>query len=380
MKTLFFSVCTVALMMFFTAATAVSEDKTTFTSQGMKITVETIASDLDDVIWSIEFLDSENLIFSEMSGKVKILNLKTKKIFPVSGVPESHVWGQGGLMDIHLHPDFKKSKVIYLSYTKKVDDAYTTAVTVAKLSGPLEKSKLTDAREIFVANNPNKNQQHFGSRFVHDEKGHLYFSVGDRGERKLAQDLSADQGKIHRLKLDGSIPPDNPFLKRKNARKSIWSYGVRNPQGMVYDFEKKILWEQEHGPRGGDEINIIKKGANYGWPVITYGREYYGPKIGDTKKAGMEQPVYHYTPSIAPSGLEIYRGKAFPKWQGDLFSGALKLTHINRLDMSSNQKAIREERLVENLEERIRDVKMGPDDFIYFSTDSGKILRLKPVK
>lgn len=348
----------------------------TFTSEGMKGVVELVASDLKDVIWSIEFLDDDNLIFTEKSGKLRTLNLKSKKVSTISGVPESHVWGQGGLMDIHLRPDFKTSKVLYLSYTKKVGDAYTTAVAMGKLNG----AKLTEVKEIFVANHPNRNHQHFGSRIVNDEKGFIYFSVGDRGERHLAQSLSADQGKIHRLKLDGSIPKDNPFAKNKEARKTIWSYGHRNPQGMVYDFKTGTLWEQEHGPRGGDEINRVQKGLNYGWPVITYGREYSGPKIGDTHKRGMEQPVYHYTPSIAPSGLEIYRGKAFPKWQGDLFSGALKLTHVNHLQMSTTQKPLREKRLLEDLAERVRDVRQGPDGFLYFSTDSGKIFRMKPAQ
>lgn len=325
------------------------------------------------IIWSIEFLSNNEIIFSEKAGKLKIFNLKTKKVNPIANPPKSHAHGQGGLLDIMLHPEFPKNKTIYFSYTKKVGTKYTTAVS----KGIWSQSKITNLNEIFVANNASTKELHFGSRLTSDGQ-FLFFSVGDRGTRENAQDLSADPGKIHRLNLDGSTPKDNPFYNQKKAQKSIWSYGHRNPQGLVYDQQTNTLWEQEHGPRGGDEINWIEKGANYGWPVITYGKEYYGPSIGEgTHKKGMKQPIYHYTPSIAPCGLDIYHGDKFPQWKGDLFSGALKLMHINHLNIK-NKKAIKETRLAKNLHKRIRDIKQGPDDLIYFSTDSGEIYRLTP--
>lgn len=328
-------------------------------------TPDLVAKDLGGIVWSIEFISPKEILFSLKSGRIKVLDLNTKKITEIKSPPPSSDWGQGGLLDLHLHPDFTKNKIIYLAYTKKLEKGYSTAIAMARL----ENEALTDLKEIFVSNDPNNNKQHFGSRIVHDDQGYLFFTVGDRGERDLAQRLDSDAGKIHRLKLDGSTPEDNPFVKTKNARKTIWSYGHRNPQGLVFDFKNKILWEQEHGPRGGDEINRIVKGKNYGWPIVTYGKEYWGPKIGTTKKEGMEQPLFHYTPSIAPSGLEI--------WNGDLFSGALKLTHLNRLDLDSkSRKAIKEERWFEDLGERIRDVKLDPQSQLYFSTDSGKIFKV----
>jgi|FLYM01.1.fsa_nt_gi aldose sugar dehydrogenase len=326
-----------------------------------------IYSQSKDVIWSIEFLDKNQILFSEKKGALKVLDLTTQKLKTIKNPPPSVEWGQGGFLDIHLHPKFSENKILFFSYTKQVADSYTTAIASAKLEG----DSLINFKEIFAANNPNRNGQHFGSRLVHDENDFLYFSVGDRGERNLAQQLDADQGKIHRINFDGSVPKDNPFTKDKKSRATIWSYGHRNPQGMVYDFKSKTLWVQEHGPRGGDEINRIEKGANYGWPEITYGREYYGPKIGTTAKEGMKQPVYHFTPSIAPSGLDLFNG--------DLYSGALKLTHLNQLKMSSDGKAIKEIRHLEDLKERIRDVKVGPDQKIYLSTDSGKIMRVETI-
>ncbi len=371
MKSLF-----IALILTFTSLSLAQDTLPTFTSKGMRVSTEKILNNSGDTIWSMAFIDKDTMVFTEKGGKIKTLNLKSGKTAEIKNPPKSHVWGQGGLLDIHLHPEFKSNKVLFLSFTKKIADKYTTAVVTAKL----DNGALKEHKEIFVANNPSREAQHFGSRFAHDEKGYLYFTVGDRGERDLAQKLNSDQGKLHRLKLDGSVPDDNPFTKTKGAQKTIWSLGHRNPQGLAFDFETKTLWLQEHGPRGGDEINRIEKGLNYGWPIITYGKEYWGPTIGAKEKKGLEQPTFHYTPSIAPSGFAVYRGKAFPNWNGDLLSGALKLTHLNRLEMSSTQKPIKEERLLEDLEERIRDVRQGPDDLIYLSTDSGNIYRLKPIK
>ena len=220
--------------------------------------------------------------------------------------------------------------------------------------------------------------RHYGSRITFDDENHIYFSVGDRGVRPNAQNLSNHAGSILRLNLDGSIPKDNPFVNKKNILPEIYSYGHRNPQGLFYDKISKTLFSIEHGPRGGDEINIIKKGLNYGWPVISYGKEYWNPfPVGvGTHKEGMEQPIQVYIPSIAPSSLIVYRGKMFEKWDGNILSGALKLTHVNRIVVNKKNKVIKENRILENLNERIRDIIQDKKGKIYISTDSGNIYSL----
>ena len=225
-----------------------------------------------------------------------------------------------------------------------------------------------------------KESYHFGSRIAFDDNGHVYFGIGDRGVRPSAQNLTNHAGSIIRLNLDGSIPKDNPFIKNKSALPEIWSYGHRNPQGLSYDFKHKRLWEIEHGPRGGDEINLIKPAVNYGWPEISYGKEYWGPfAVGEgTHRDDIEQPVKVYIPSIAPGSLMIYSGDTFPKWKENLFSGALKLRHINRIELNEKGEAIKEERLLGSLDERIRALVQSPQGRIYFSTDSGKIYRISP--
>lgn len=223
--------------------------------------------------------------------------------------------------------------------------------------------------------------RHVGSRIVFDENGYVYFGVGDRGERPMSQDLSNHAGSVMRLYRDGRVPQDNPFNRRADVPPEIWSYGHRSPQGMAYDYANKRLWLIEHGPRGGDEINRVLPGRNYGWPVISYGKEYWGPlAVGEgTHREGMEQPIKQYTPSIAPSSLLLYPGNSFPAWRGNLFSGALKLTHLNRVTLSEDGKAIGEERLLDELDERIRALAQGPQGWLYFSTDSGKIYVMKPA-
>ncbi|MCC7459828.1 MAG: PQQ-dependent sugar dehydrogenase [Proteobacteria bacterium] len=317
-----------------------------------------------DVIWGFDFLEKDKIILAEKKGTIKILHINNGGIINVGNVPQVYVHGQGGLMDIAIHPEFKKNNLIYFSYAVQVDKFGETRISRAKLID----NKLENIETLFTTNSKSTREQHFGSRIVFDQKGHIFFSVGDRGDRNNAQKLDIAAGKIFRITEDGKIPEDNPFVKEKNAIGAIWAYGNRNPQGLFYDVTTNTLWEQEHGPRGGDEINIIQKGENYGWPVITFGREYYGPKIGTTHKDGMQQPVYQFTPSIAPSGLTMYKG--------NLYSGALVLTHLNRLILDG-QKIIREERLLEKMNERFRDVGVGPDNLLYTSTDSGKIFQLK---
>ncbi len=355
-----------------------SEPKNNITgeSEGQKFQVIEMASDLH-IPWGFDFLDSQTMIFTEKNGKISLLNLETKKITPVALDFTSYERGQGGLMDIKIHPNYPEKPWIYITKTDKKAGELTT--TLARFQ--LKSNKVTDFNKLLVTNATSDTTRHFGSRITFDEQGFLYFSVGERGRRDKAQDLSTHAGSVLRLMDDGSVPKDNPFYNRKNAQNEIWSYGHRNPQGLVYDKDRNILWEMEHGPQGGDEINRIKKAKNYGWPVISYGEEYgTSTPVGEKKKKGMMQPVHYYVPSIAPCGLEVYSGKAFPKWKGDLFSGALKLTHLNRVVMDQNGKFVKEERLLKDLSQRVRNVKESPEGHLYISTDSGYIYAIKPSK
>ena len=378
--------------------------------------VEEVAQNLG-LVWGMVFINENELLITEREGKIKILHIPTKKVYPVTGAPAVYAKGQGGLLDISLHPQFSQNKILYLSYAKVNGHKQSTAVAKAIInqtgfahkvgdkdaafedSSPLRADKkhedsneisikgkkIVQLQDIFIAQPFVDSSRHFGSRLLFDKKGFLYVTVGDRGNRHLAQKLDNHIGKILRLTEEGKAPADNPFVSHQGALPEIWSYGHRNPQGLFIHRETGQLWGQEHGPRGGDEINLIKKGKNYGWPVITYGKEYWGPSIGEGfTKQGMEQPVKYWTPSIAPSGLLIYSGKKFPQWKNHFFSGALVLRHLNRLEIiPSNQKDQRanvgkEERLLSHLNFRVRHVIEGPKGYIYLSVDAGKILKLKP--
>ena len=321
------------------------------------------------IVWGMDF-SGDDLYFTEREGKIRKLNLNSKKVETFEGAPKVVKRNQGGMLDIKLHPEFEKNNIIYFTYSKKMGEYQTTALAQAKIEG----KKLISFKDIFIAKGKSDNHHHYGSRITFDNAGHLFLSVGDRGQREKAQKLDNHQGKIIRLNLDGTVPKDKPFISKVGALNEIWSYGHRNPQGLFYDTVSKKLFEMEHGPRGGDEINVVEKGKNYGWPVITYGKEYWGPfSIGEgTHKEGMEQPLIKYVPSIAPSGLTVYNGEKFPKLKGMLISGALKLLHLNIVDQKGNEIA----RLFENQNLRIRSTVTGPKGEIYFSTDGGKIFRL----
>jgi len=338
----------------------------------MKVRVEGVFK-TKDVIWGMTFLSAEEILFTEKSGSIFKLNLKSGNLQRILGVPKVHPHGQGGLMDIQLDPEFSKNSWVYISYSiENREQSWSTRIARARLKN----NRLTELQVLFTADIQSDEGVHFGSRIVFDGKGHIFFGMGDRGQRELAQSLAHHNGKIFRLHDDGRIPSTNPFAKTKAARPEIWAYGNRNPQGLARHFQTGELWEIEHGPRGGDEINRILPGRNYGWPVITFGREYGGPKIGEgTSKSGMEQPVYQFTPSIAPSSLMIYSGKVFKAWKGDFFSASLVLQHINRLRFEDD--TLRgEERFLSDLKERFRHIVESPDGLIYTSTDSGKIYRL----
>jgi len=330
-----------------------------------------VTADLE-IPWGFDFLPSGDLIITERQGTMKHLDLSTKKLTPIKGVPQVKQEGQGGLLDVALHPTkFKTNQKIFLTYT----DSYSGGVGTVLASATLKGNTLKEIKTLFKSQPPERGGRHFGSRIAFGSGGTLFFGVGDRGDRDNPQDLSKPQGKIFRIFEDGQIPKDNPFIHKKNSVSAIWSYGHRNPQGLARHPLTGELWEQEHGPRGGDEINLIQKGKNYGWPVITYGKEYYGPSIGPSHKEGMEQPVKQFTPSIAPSSLMIYSGKLFGEWKGHFFSAALKLRHLNRLEFK-NGKPVREHRMFEGMRRRVRHVREAPNGEIFFSTDRGEIYRI----
>lgn len=337
--------------------------------------LEQVAQGLD-IPWGMAFLNSDELIFTERSGHIKLLNLSSLKIETLTGTPTVFAKGQGGMLDVVVGPNYTQFGWIYFTYSKSSSAGAVTTLARAKRT----KNRLTDWQDLFVSQSATRESQHFGSRIAFDDDSHVYFGIGDRGEREQAQNLANHIGTILRLNLDGSVPDDNPFSTTKNARDEIWSYGHRSPQGLQFDQDKKVLWSIEHGPRGGDEINLIQKGKNYGWPVVSHGKEYWGPfDIGEGQtKQGMEPPVKYYIPSIAPGSLLLYTGTAFPNWQGNLFAGALKLQHLNRITISSNNQATNEERLLDELNQRIRTLAQSPQGWIYFSTDSGNIFRLRP--
>jgi glucose/arabinose dehydrogenase len=328
--------------------------------------------DRKDVIWGFDFISDNKIIFTERSGKMLLFSIADKTCIEVIGLPKIYSAGQAGLLDVRVHPDFNKNNIIYFSFSEPVGkDESTTALGMAVLKDHV----LTGYKTIFVGNAPNDNDIHYGSRIEFDLKGHLFLSMGDRDERNKAQDFSRHQGKILRLNMDGSIPQDNPWSKSPDKRPEVWSYGHRNPQGLTRHPVTGELWEAEMGPRGGDEINLIRPSKNYGWPVITYGREYYGPKIGETSKSGMEQPLIFWVPSISPSAIVFYSGYKIPEWKNNLFVATLSGTHLRRLTIDGH-KIIKQDELFSELEYRWRNIRNGPDGYLYFSTDEGKLGRL----
>ena len=337
--------------------------------------VEEVASNLG-VPWGMTFVSSTEILCTQRGGQVGLLNTQNSQVSAISGVPKVWTGGQGGLLDVATSPGYQMGDWLYFTYCKDSNGQGLTTLARARL----DQDQLTDWQDLLVTQSASDTTRHFGSRIAFDGSGYLFFTVGDRGVRPNGQDLSSHAGSVLRLNLDGSVPQDNPFVGRADALPEIWSYGHRNPQGIFYDKQNQRLWLNEHGPRGGDEINLVIKGRNYGWPTVSHGKEYWNPlPVGEAKsKPGMEDPKKIYIPSIAPSSLLLYTGKAFPRWQGSLFSGALKLTHLNRVTVDKAGNIVEEERLLEHLNERIRQVIQSPEGWLYVSTDSGKILRIKP--
>lgn len=346
-------------------------------SEIQKFRVDTIVNGLKSP-WGLEFLPNGDLLITERSGS--LYRFSRGKLSPIKGLPPIKSGGQGGLMDIELHPKYKENGWIYLSYSAFSNEAGNKGSNTAIMRAKLSENTLTNQEVIFKAEPDTKTSHHFGSRLEFDDEGYLFFSVGDRGNRNNAQKLDNHCGKIHRIMDDGKIPISNPFVNMEDAMPSIYSYGNRNPQGLVLHPKTKQIWSHEHGPKGGDEINIIRKGANYGWPEITYGINYNGTIITtDTVKTGMEQPVIHWTPSIAPCGMTFVKSDRYLAWKNNILSGSLRFTHLNR-SVVDGEKIIHQEKLLENIG-RVRNVEVSPDGYIYVAIEfPGKILKLIPVE
>jgi len=359
-----------------TAATA-----QTFPSGAGNLNVETIARGLDHP-WALAFLPDGKMLVTERPGRLRIVARDGSISPPVSGVPQVRASGQGGLHDVVLDRDFASNRTIYICFAEPASGGGRTALARARFTDG-EAARLDDVKVIFRQEGPLSSGNHFGCRIVQGRDGNLWLTMGDHFTyRDEAQNLANHLGKIVRVMPDGAVPRDNPFVGRNDARPEIWSYGHRNSQGAALHPQTGKLWEHEHGPRGGDEVNIPLAGKNYGWPVIGYGVDYSGAKIHEaTAKAGMEQPVKHWVPSIAPSGMAFYTGDLFPRWKGNLFVGALAGQLLVRLELDG-EKVTKEERLLGNLNARIRDVRQGPDGALWLATDSsdGRIIRVTPVK
>jgi len=333
---------------------------------------ETITDELF-IPWGFDFFPNGDLIVTEKTGE--IYRVKDKSLITLEGFPEVLVKGQGGLMDVKLHPDYPNTPWIYATHAQvspNDEDKGNTRLVRFQL----DNTSITNYEVLYQAENYSDKGQHFGSRIEFDNNGYLYFSVGDRGYRDVnPQDITRDNGKIYRLNDDGSIPDDNPFVGQENAKEAIYSYGHRNPQGMALHPETGKIWVHEHGPRGGDEINIIEKANNYGWPVISYGINYSGTSFTDiTEKEGMEQPFHYWVPSIAPSGMAFVRSDKYPTLNGHVLVGSLKFQYIEFLKIENNQ-VVSREKIFEG-EGRIRSIEQGPDGYIYVGVEGIGIIKL----
>jgi aldose sugar dehydrogenase len=328
--------------------------------------------------WGLAFLPGGDMLVTERPGRLLRIDGNSLEAKTVRGLPPIAAVGQGGLLDVALHPDFDANQLVYFSYAGSDGDGVGTEVARGRLAG----ERLEDVEILFRALPKSHGGRHFGSRLLFELDGRLLITLGERGERTRAQDLGDHAGSVIRINDDGSVPDDNPFAAMPGAKPEIYTYGNRNVQGIALDPASGRVWAHEHGPQGGDEVNILASGRNYGWPVITYGRNYVtGTAIGEgTHKKGMEQPRHYWTPSIAPSGMTLYTGDKFPAWRGNLFVGALKYRLLVRLEVR-DEDIVHEERMLEDVLGRIRDVRTGPDGYIYLLTDDseGVLARLEPA-
>lgn len=326
--------------------------------------------------WGMAFLPDQSLLVTDKNGKM--YHYSKGSVQEIKGVPEVYVHGQGGLLDVEVHPNYKENGWIYITYSSALGkgEGGNTTLMRAKLKSNI----LTDKQILYKASPNSTKGAHFGSRIEFDDKDYLYFTIGDRGDRDInPQDITKDGGKVYRLHDDGSIPTDNPFISESGAKKAIYSYGHRNPQGLIKNPYTGEIWEHEHGPKGGDEINIIKPGKNYGWPVISYGINYDGTTFTDiTAREGMVQPLFYWVPSIAPCGMAFVTSDKYPNWKGNLLVGSLSIQYLERLVLQNN-KVVKRERLLDKMG-RVRNVLQGPDGYIYVAVEGKGILKLIPKK
>lgn len=358
-------------------ASTISAAGQAFSSEKATFRLETVAEGLEHP-WSLAFLPDGSQLVTERAGRLRRIQNGDLQEEAIEGLPELVVSGQGGLLDVVLHPDFEDNQTLFLSYAHKTSrEGMTTRVAKAKL----DNDQLSGVEVIFEALPRSNTSRHFAGRMEFDREGNLYIAVGDRGEMERAQATDDDAGGVHRLTTDGNPAPGNPFTDNPSVNDSFFTYGNRNIQGMTIHPDTGEIWAHEHGPKGGDEINIIRAGNNYGWPDVTYGIDYSGATISNkTTMEGVTDPLHYWDPSIAPSGMAFYTGDRFPQWQGDLFVGALKMRKLVRLSLE-NGEVKEEEDLLEDLGERIRDVRMGTDGALWLLTDhsDGKVYRIVPA-
>lgn len=358
----------------FISCAQVKQNNIEIEPQQGSFTFETVFSNVA-IPWGLAWLPDESMLVGDKSGEITLVN-GDKEVTISSGFDDLYLRGQGGLLDILPHPDYENNKWIYFAYASSMGEGEggNTKIVRAKL----EENKLTQIEELYKATPNSTKGVHFGSRMVFDKQGYLYFTIGDRGNRdENPQDITRDGGKIYRIKDDGSIPGDNPFVNDAGAKTAIYSFGHRNQQGMDIHPDTGEIWTHEHGPKGGDEINITKKGANYGWPVITYGVNYSGTIITEkTHKEGMEQPLYYWIPSIAPSGMTFVTSDKYPDWKGHLLVGSLKFQYLELLKI--NNKQVTERQKVAEDIGRLRTVKMGPDGYVYLGVEGKGIVKVIP--
>ena len=359
------------LLGFWASAAAEVSDKHAF---DINVLVEGLAHP-----WSLAFLPDGRLLVTERAGRLRIVDGDRLQPDAIAGLPAVVQQGQGGLMDVLLHPDFEGNRVLYLSYTARGDGGYGTEVVRALFND----DRLEDVEVIFRALPKSRGGRHFGSRLLFLADGSLLITLGDRGHRPNGQKLGSHTGSVIRVNDDGSVPEDNPFVTLDGVRPEIFTYGNRNVQGIAIDRATDRVWAHEHGPQGGDEINLLEAGTNYGWADITYGRNYgTGTRIGDgERRAGVAEPTHQWTPSIAPCGMAFYDGDKFPQWRGNLFVGSLKFRMLSRIELDGDV-FVREERLLANKLGRIRDVRQAPDGYLYLLTDApnGLLVRLEPAE
>jgi glucose/arabinose dehydrogenase len=357
-----------------TACVALAQE---FRGEHGLLRVTTVARGLENP-WALAFLPDGRMLVTERPGRMRVVARDGSVGAPLGNLPAVLAQGQGGLLDVVLDRDFASNRVIYFTFSEPGDGGAGTSVARARLGA----GSLEDVKVIFRQMPKVRGGLHFGSRIVQARDGNLWVGLGERGQRDRSQDLSVHLGKVVRIRPEGGIPADNPFVGRPGVLPEIWSYGHRNIQGAILHPATGVLWTVEHGARGGDEINRPEGGRNYGWPVITYGRDYSGLSIGEgSAKAGMEQPAHYWDPSIAPSGMAYYDATAIPGWKGSLLVGSLKFGLLARLQLDGG-KIVREERLLQGLGDRVRDVRVGPDGLVYLLTDNtdGRILRVEPAR